>query len=74
MAVIEPQHAGDYGDRTTAAVRSGKFRHIEDFGPTSVREFVEGSHLLRGRTADQWQQDAFGQVEAWLRGLGLRPT
>jgi len=53
---------------------SGKFRDSEDFGPTSVREFVEGSHLMGGRTANQWQQDAFGQVDAWLRGLGLRQT
>ena len=45
---------------------------MEDFGPTSVRGFVEGSDLLGGRTATQWQQDAFGQVDAWLRGLGLR--
>ena len=51
---------------------SGKFRNIEDFGPTSVRKFVEGSALLGGRTANQWQQDAYGQVAAWLRGLGLR--
>ena len=51
---------------------SDKFRNIEDFGPTSVRRFVEGSYLLGNRTADQWQQDAFGQVDAWLRGLGLR--
>ena len=51
---------------------SGKFRNIDDFGPTSVRGFVEDSHLLGGRTATQWQQDAFGQVDAWLRGLGLR--
>ena len=51
---------------------SGKFRNIEDFGPTSVREFVEGSPLLGGRTGNQWQQDAFGQVDAWLRALGLR--
>lgn len=53
---------------------AGKFRSPEDFGPTSVREFVEGSPLLGSRTGDQWQQDAFGQVEAWLRGLGLRQT
>ena len=51
---------------------SDKFRHVDDFGPSSVRRFVEGSHLLGDRTADQWQQDAFGQVDAWLRGLGLR--
>ncbi len=53
---------------------SEKFRDVEDFGPTSVRGFVEGSHVLGGRTADQWQQDAFGQVDAWLKGLGLRQT
>ena len=51
-----------------------KFRDVEDFGPTNVRRFVEDSDLLGGRTADQWQQDAFGQVDAWLRELGLRPT
>ena len=51
---------------------AGKFRSIEDFGPTSVREFVEGTHLLGDRTVNQWQQDAFGQVDAWLRGLGVR--
>ena len=51
---------------------SDKFRNMEDFGPRSVRRFVEGTHLLDDRSADQWQQDAFGQVDAWLRGLGLR--
>ena len=51
---------------------AGKFRDAEDFGPTSVRQFVEGSHLLGERTPDQWQQDAFGQVDAWLEGLRLR--
>ena len=48
-----------------------KFRTVDDFGPTSVRQFVDGSPLLGGRTADQWQQDAFGQVGAWLAGLDL---
>ena len=51
---------------------SEKFRDIDDFGPETVRRFVEGSDALGERTADQWQQDAFGQVDAWLRGLGLR--
>ncbi len=51
---------------------SEKFRNVEAFGPSSVRGFVEESQLLDDRTADQWQQDAFGQVDAWLRGLGLR--
>ena len=51
---------------------SEKFRSVDDFGPTSVRKFVEDSDALGGRTADQWQQDAFGQVNAWLRAFGLR--
>ena len=49
-----------------------KFRAVDDYGPTCVRGFVDGSALLGQRTADQWQQDAFGQVDAWLVGLGLR--
>lgn len=53
---------------------AGKFRNVEDFGPTSVKEFVEGTHLVGDRTLDQWQQDAFGQVDAWLSRLGLRQT
>ena len=51
---------------------SRKFRNVDDFGPTNVRKFVEDSLLLGGRTVNQWQQDAFGQVDAWLRGIGLR--
>ena len=51
---------------------SEKFRNVDDFGPTSVRQFVEGSDALGERTADQWQQDAFGQVDAWLREIDLR--
>ena len=50
----------------------GKFRDVDDFGPTKVRQFVEGSDALGERTADQWQLDAFGQVNAWLVKLGLR--
>ena len=49
-----------------------KFRNFDDFGPTNVRMFVEGSLLLGDRTLDQWQQDAFGLVDAWIKGLGLR--
>lgn len=51
---------------------SEKFRDVDDFGPTSVRQFVEGSDALGERTVAQWQQDAFGQIDAWLRELGLR--
>lgn len=46
-----------------------KFEVWDGYGPTSVRKFVEESQLLAGRTADQWQQDAFGQVNAWLRAM-----
>jgi hypothetical protein len=48
-----------------------KFSNFDSFGPTSVRRFVEDTNILAGRTADQWQQDAFGQVNAWLRAIGL---
>ncbi len=49
-----------------------KFDTVDGYGPTSVRRFVEGSHILDDRTPEQWQTDAFGQVDAWLRALGLR--
>ena len=49
-----------------------KFDAPDAYGPTSVRRFVEETRLLDDRTAAQWQQDAFGQVDAWLRALGLR--
>ena len=49
-----------------------KFRDPDDFGPTSVRQFVDRPDMLAERTADQWQQDAFGQVDAWLSALGMR--
>ncbi len=51
---------------------AGKFETSESYGPTSVRRFVEETGVLGDRTSEQWQQDAFGQVDAWLRRLGLR--
>ena len=51
---------------------SEKFRTLDDFGPTSVRGFVDRPDMLGERTAEQWQQDAFGQIDAWLSALGLR--
>jgi hypothetical protein len=51
---------------------AGKFATDDDFGPTCVRRFVEESNVLADRTPEQWQQDAYGQVDAWLRALGLR--
>ncbi len=49
-----------------------KFVAIDSYGPTSVKQFVESSHLLQDSTPEQWQQDAFGQVDAWLRAIRLR--
>ena len=51
---------------------ASKFNDIDGYGPSSVRQFVEDTDILDGRTLDQWQQDAFGQVDSWLRALGLR--
>jgi len=49
-----------------------KFDTVDSYGPTCVRHFVEDTQILGDRTPDQWQQDAFGQVDAWLRALGFR--
>jgi len=49
-----------------------KFDTVDGFGPTCVRRFVADTDILGNRTPDQWQMDAFGQVDAWLRHLGLR--
>lgn len=49
-----------------------KFDAWDGFGPTCVRQFVEDSQIQGALTLDQWQQDAFGQVDAWLRALGVR--
>jgi hypothetical protein len=48
-----------------------KFDTPDAFGPTCVRRFVEDTQVLGGRTPDQWQMDAFGQVDEWLRAIGL---
>ncbi|WP_448207487.1 nucleotidyl transferase AbiEii/AbiGii toxin family protein [Azospirillum sp. sgz302134] len=62
--------SGEQGYRYIAA----KFNEVDGYGPTCVRNFVEGTQILGERTPDQWQQDAFGQVDAWLRALGLGPN
>ncbi len=49
-----------------------KFDAFDAYGPTCVRRFVENTHALRERTPQQWQQDAFGQIDALLRAMGLR--
>jgi hypothetical protein len=60
--------SGDQGYRFIAE----KFDTVNGYGPTCVRRFVEDTRILGERTPDQWQQDAFGQVDGWLRALGLR--
>ncbi len=60
--------SGERGYRYIA----GKFDTVDGYGPTCVRRFVAGTHMLGDRTPEQWQQDAFGQVDEWLRALGLR--
>ena len=49
-----------------------KFRHVDDYGPHCVRKFLSNTQISQGRTGEEWQQDAFGQVEAWLKALGIR--
>jgi hypothetical protein len=49
-----------------------KFEEFEGYGPTCVRRFLENSENLGEQTPDQIQQDAFGQVNAWLKAVGLR--
>lgn len=51
---------------------AAKFTNADDFGPTCVRNFVSDSDIMEGRSLDEWQQDAFGQVDAWARAMGLR--
>jgi hypothetical protein len=51
---------------------AGKFRHDEDFGPRTVRLFLEESAALGEMTPDQVQTDAFMQVSALLRGMRLQ--
>lgn len=62
-------------DRSSAAKGyakiASKFRDADDFGPTCVREFVEGTGNLDDRTPEQWQTDAFGQVRSFLDALAL---
>ena len=51
---------------------NAKFDEPGGYGPACVRDFVRDTDILEGRTPEQWQRDAFGQVEALMRTLGLR--
>jgi hypothetical protein len=48
-----------------------KFRSGDDYGPTTVRMFLQQSDALGDMSAEQVQLDAFRQVKAWLDGLNL---
>lgn len=48
-----------------------KFDKPDGFGPTRVRQFVEESAILDGRSPDQWQADAYGQVQEWMKAMKL---
>jgi hypothetical protein len=65
---LRDQASGEQGYRYIAE----KFDTLDGYGPTCVRQFVESTQILGDRTPEQWQQDAFGQVDAGLRALGLR--
>lgn len=60
--------SGEQGYRYIAE----KFDTVDGYGPTCVRQFVQDTQILGDRTPEQWQQDAFGQIDAWLRALGPR--
>ena len=49
-----------------------KFRAVDWLGPTSVMQFAVDQGVLHFRTPEQWRQDAFGQVDEWLRNLNIR--
>jgi hypothetical protein len=50
---------------------ASKFKNQDDFGPQTVRLFLAESDALGEMTPEQVQVDAFMQINAWLRALGL---
>jgi len=48
-----------------------KFRGEDDFGPQTVRMFLDDSDALAGMTPEQVQVDAFRQVQARLKAMRL---
>jgi hypothetical protein len=48
-----------------------RFGNRDYFGPQTVRQFLEEHEALGDMTSDQMQTDAYGQVNAWARALGL---
>jgi hypothetical protein len=56
---------------TAYKIIAEKFLGRDYHGPKSVARFAAEGQILEDRDEDQWQTDAFGQVNAWLKGLGL---
>jgi len=50
---------------------AGKFGASDAFGPQTVRMFLEGSGAMGDMSPEQLQEDAFQQVRAFLKALGL---
>ncbi len=48
------------------------FDKEDGFGPETVRRFLADSEALGDMTEDQVRTDAFGQVSAWLKAIGLK--
>jgi hypothetical protein len=52
---------------------ASKFREREDFGPATVRRFLEeAAPEFTDMEPEQIQMDAFGQVNAFLSALEIR--
>ena len=46
-----------------------KFDKYDGYGTGCVRKFAEEAQILGDRSANEWQQHAFGRVQAWLAAL-----
>jgi len=51
---------------------ANKFRDRDYTGPVTVRRFAAQQGILDGRDEEEWQTDAFGQVNAFLKAIGIR--
>lgn len=49
-----------------------QFEKEDGFGPETVRRFLADSESLGDMTEDQIRTDAFRQVSAWLKAIGLK--
>ena len=51
---------------------AGKFRDRDYTGHVSVRRFAAEQGILDGRDEEEWQTDAFGQIDAFLKAIAIR--